>query len=1139
MRPLKLTMQAFGSYAQRTVIDFTAPNQQLFLITGDTGAGKTMIFDAIVFALYGEGGSGRDVRRGTELQSQFSDSNVRPYVELRFSEIENGTENIYVVNREPQHWHESRRSGKSTHPSRVRAAEKVQLTRLVSSSPEEEAGVPLALSLKETNEKIRQIVGLTREQFMQVVMIAQGEFMDVLRTDSNRKKEIFRKLFGTEIYSSIVSELQLQMNEQKDQTAGVLAICRKYAQDVIVPEEMPPLYPEEYEKMSQETDETPVLTASSFQEEQQTVLQLQHFNTSVFQTFAGHLEQICGYLDSVRESAQRENARSSARRDAAHTAFDQAESLRVSYRQLEEARENLDLLRKREPEIKRSREMITLIETAYGIQPYYTSWQDAQKDYDSRAKELDKQEQILPQLKSLREEAEKNLTEAKTGMDQALQNFTAVRDKAERAEDIFRRQRQAQKDLEEQQALTQSARDAEEKCRRAAEDFEKQTALRQAEQTRLLGAQERLDKCEENNKEADSLAEEENQLDQQIRMAEEAEKRAENAARRYAAARDSYQQANARYQQRRSLFLDNTAGFLAQTLREGEPCPVCGSREHPHPCSVNARNIPAGGKRAAFERDESNDTAGLTREKIDQLSAEVSRLSEEQNQAASFAAGAHAQLEEKKTNAQMYLHHLSSHAARILPPEFRPKELEYVPETASNGECNREKFSRIRGGIQRAVGRWKEQLGREILERSQDVQKLSQVQSYLSQADSQRNRLKQRLEAASLEAQEAQLKLARTKTTLESLRTQAESTGFTEAEDAMRALRTAQKQRDNTQRIWQQLSLQVRERKTQEDGTERLIENGRKELPMLGEKCAERKERYEQLLREKKMSGEKWMKIVETCSREYAEELRARVSESENERAGAQQQEKTAQSAIAGRQKPDMDVLAQAQKEADSDYQNSLQHLTEAAKRYETDKKALDQFRKELNIGSGKVKRMEYLSHLYSMLAGKETGARMDIETFVQRYYLSQILESANARFRKMSMGRFEFRMVDLDTAGQGRNRGLDLMVRSSVTGRERDVNTLSGGESFMAALSLALGMADQITANKASINIDMMFIDEGFGTLDDQARDTAVRVLQEMAGETKLIGIISHVSELQQKIEDQLVVTKDEKGSHVVWHIS
>ena len=163
----------------------------------------------------------------------------------------------------------------------------------------------------------------------------------------------------------------------------------------------------------------------------------------------------------------------------------------------------------------------------------------------------------------------------------------------------------------------------------------------------------------------------------------------------------------------------------------------------------------------------------------------------------------------------------------------------------------------------------------------------------------------------------------------------------------------------------------------------------------------------------------------------------------------------------------------------------------------------------------------------------------MDIETFVQRYYLSQILESANARFRKMSMGRFEFRMVDLDTAGQGRNRGLDLMVRSSVTGRERDVNTLSGGESFMAALSLALGMADQITANKASINIDMMFIDEGFGTLDDQARDTAVRVLQEMAGETKLIGIISHVSELQQKIEDQLVVTKDEKGSHVVWHIS
>ncbi|MCI6291412.1 MAG: DNA repair protein, partial [Clostridiales bacterium] len=168
----------------------------------------------------------------------------------------------------------------------------------------------------------------------------------------------------------------------------------------------------------------------------------------------------------------------------------------------------------------------------------------------------------------------------------------------------------------------------------------------------------------------------------------------------------------------------------------------------------------------------------------------------------------------------------------------------------------------------------------------------------------------------------------------------------------------------------------------------------------------------------------------------------------------------------------------------------------------------------------------------------KRTGSRMDIETYVQRYYLQKILEAANRRFREMSAGQFEMRLMQEDRAGEGKNRGLDLMVYSAVTGREREVRTLSGGESFMAALSLALGMADEIRG-RAAVNLDMMFIDEGFGSLDDHARDQAVRVLQDMAGGDRLIGIISHVSELKQQIEDQLIVQKGDEGSRVRWQIS
>ena len=163
----------------------------------------------------------------------------------------------------------------------------------------------------------------------------------------------------------------------------------------------------------------------------------------------------------------------------------------------------------------------------------------------------------------------------------------------------------------------------------------------------------------------------------------------------------------------------------------------------------------------------------------------------------------------------------------------------------------------------------------------------------------------------------------------------------------------------------------------------------------------------------------------------------------------------------------------------------------------------------------------------------------MDIETYVQRYYLEGILRSANRRFLEMSAGQFELRMIDLEKAGTGKNRGLDLTVYSSVTGKEREIRTLSGGESFMAALSLALGMADRIRASASSINTDIMFIDEGFGSLDDHARDQAVRVLQDMTGDTRMIGIVSHVTELQQEIEDQLLVRRDEEGSHVMWRIS
>ena len=206
---------------------------------------------------------------------------------------------------------------------------------------------------------------------------------------------------------------------------------------------------------------------------------------------------------------------------------------------------------------------------------------------------------------------------------------------------------------------------------------------------------------------------------------------------------------------------------------------------------------------------------------------------------------------------------------------------------------------------------------------------------------------------------------------------------------------------------------------------------------------------------------------------------------------------------------------------------------------YKADKEAYDILSPQMEKRGKIIEKHTKLETLYKLLSGNMSGNRMDLETYVQRYYLEKILYAANRRFANMSAGQFELRMVDEENAGKGKNRGLDLMVYSNVTGKEREVRTLSGGESFMAALALALGMADQIQESSAAIHLDVMFVDEGFGSLDEHSREQAVKVLQELAGGSKLIGIISHVTELKQEIEDQLIFSKDEKGSHVKWQIS
>ena len=162
--------------------------------------------------------------------------------------------------------------------------------------------------------------------------------------------------------------------------------------------------------------------------------------------------------------------------------------------------------------------------------------------------------------------------------------------------------------------------------------------------------------------------------------------------------------------------------------------------------------------------------------------------------------------------------------------------------------------------------------------------------------------------------------------------------------------------------------------------------------------------------------------------------------------------------------------------------------------------------------------------------------ARLDLQTYVQRRYFKYIVTEANRRLVKMSDSQFILQCRNMENLGKRGEVGLDLDVYDLVTDKVRDVKTLSGGESFMAALSMALGMADIIQRMAGKVHLDTMFIDEGFGSLDEESRSKAIGILTELAGNSRLVGIISHVTELKEQIDRKLVVSKTEKGSKAQW---
>lgn len=1082
MKPIQLTMQAFGSYGKKTVIDFTKPDQNLFLITGDTGSGKTTIFDAIVFALYGEASSVVNRKNGAELQSQFAAASVEPFVELVFSEKEGSEDVHYTVRRVPKH---------------------VRPLKRGTGLKEESGSVSLIMPdeteypSKETDKKLEEIVGLTKNQFMQVAMIAQGEFMALLRAKSDDKKVIFRKLFNTELYQNIVDELAKRRKDKDRKIAQIKTACQTEVGHILVPK----LMIEDGAETDQEQNGAANQIADAcgdankLQELKERILKSERLSLPDMEALLQTLVSVSEWTKDKMQQSESETSQLYKVYLLKRDAVTKAGQLLERYKELEDAEKELGECEAIKPLMQEWQQCMQQIEDAYDILTLWKQYQEVSGQLEIARQALAANEQALPERKMACEQAAVQLQQAKKVQEQALMDFSEVKTHVENDLEAFSKMDEAKRKV----LMAQTKVDEAGKQARIAEEslseLESNEKQWQTQVEQLSDMDSRMIILHGKQRDIDGIGvdfkswknEEIDCLSQQ-RCAEEADKI-------YADAKDRFNKGNMAYIQAYNDFLDAQAGFLAEKLQRGEPCPVCGSTVHPHPHQA--------------------EKSALTKEELNTLSENVRELQEGQAAAAKKAGEAKAMLDAKKKNCIQTWEKLLQ------------KVIAYSCEEM--GELDSER-------IQSLIETWKKALKDEEKQLQKDKKQLQQLKKWLTKAAKDKEEL-------TAQKNKAEKMLADTKAELAAAQAELKSTFistyYKSEEEAKQSMEQAVRRKKDAEKQYHSCDKVDKKVRSDKEKTELEIAQHRRDIPNLQDKSDKRKAVYTQLMEEKQLTEPQWKCVTESYDKADRQQFEEKIRQYQRKLSAAGKQKAVAEKAIDGRVKPDMEQLCSEQNVAEAAWKKEQALYERYAEMYKTNHRVCEALMPKMAERSKIMEEHRRLDDLYNLLAGKVTGARMDIETYVQRYYLERILYAANRRFSEMSAGQFELRMCDITKAGEGRNRGLDLMVYSNVTGKEREVRTLSGGESFMAALSLALGMADQIQQSSSAIHLDMMFIDEGFGSLDSQSRDQAVRVLQQMAGGSKLIGIISHVSELKQEIEDQLIVSKDEKGSSARWQIS
>lgn len=1067
MRPLKLTMSAFGPYAGVQTLNLDKLGKQgLYLITGDTGAGKTTIFDAITFALYGEAsGENRD---SNMLRSEYADPATPTYVELEF-EYQGKT---YLVTRNPAYQRPAKRgSGMKT--------ESANATLILPDGK-------VITKIRSVDSQIVEILGINRDQFSQIAMIAQGDFLKLLTASTEDRQKIFRQIFQTGRYDQLQKRLKNELRTAQSEYYGLRDRIKFQLDRVIISDAHP----------------QSVLWANQARTTEDSLAIIEEVLEADKAASKKSGEQLKGLEEkqSILDKQEQQGKQIAAWKDALASCEKELAEVEAALADLAKEKEAAE---ERLPEAEQLGEAIT-------------TKTNQLKDYDELEKLRTSEKKLSGQLEAAEkactrligerdrivktlEDAQKELDTLKNAGERLVQlkgELDRLTETGDALNDLQRQSTQCQK----MRADLESVKKQHQLDQNCAERQAKKLADMKSQRDALSQVGEELERVRNEQKEMNQRQSDLLKLEAAFSDAEKTQGRLDAAQKAYAQKADAEQKATDLYNHLNRLFLNGQAGILAESLEDGQPCPVCGSIHHPEP-AVRTLDIP-------------------TEMQLKEAKADSEQTQKDAQKAAERAGSIKATLEEKKS-------HLQADADRLLEG------------------CAYE----------------------EIGQRANDA---------LDEVETQLNRLRTRL--VELDKQETEKKaldrdIPTEEQQAEKLRKQAEASGNRfSAEEA-----TLTAQMDTVARLTEKLlpvgtelrqainenlsakfdvSQQIRqeeERKRRKEELERAIPNAQSMRDTAVSHLSEQEMSIATLNANLEHIGQQIAILQRNLpfhSKKDAEQeisvlkTRKLAIEAAVKRASDQHSEKEKQlSTVKGRMETLAHQLEEAPEIALDAVQQEKADVTKEKATIQSEKSILDtnirinsDCLNEIRKTSGELIKAEHreqmINSLYKTASGDVTGKdKIMLETYVQMTYFEHILERANIRFRIMSNGQYE--LVRSTSAENKRSQsGLELNVIDHYNGSERSVKSLSGGESFMASLSLALGLSDEVQANAGGIKLDTMFVDEGFGSLDEDALQQAIHALQELTeGGNRLVGIISHVGELQKKIERQIVVTKDKSG--------